>query len=103
LENVTSDKNSPYSCQESLNIKENVATERLSQQYFQPMNDKSDICDEKINTLPNLIGKTVRKRERNGWKGTVQSVDTTMATVLWIGDPSPAWVPLRELEVIDNA
>lgn len=101
--NVTSDKSRERHWQTSPNVNRNVTPERLMQQELQRMSDKNDVCDKKTATSSNWVGQTVRKRAKQGWRGTVQSVNDTTATVLWTGDRSPDWVSLSELEVIEKA
>lgn len=102
LENVTSDKNQGSSWQKSFNVTKNVTVEPPVKQGFQQTDDMSDVCDERTCTPSKWIGQTVKKRAKQGWRGTVQSVNADAATVLWMGDQSPVWVQLAELEVIEH-
>ena len=69
-------------------------------QALQPSDDTHDSCDTKVQPSSSLVGKTVRKQGKQGWRGVVQTVEGDLATVLWHADEWPSTVMLAELEVI---
>ncbi len=101
--NVTDDVSTSRSHPTSSNVTANVTTETAVNQGFQACRDKSDVYDKSQAAFSNWVGQTVGKRGKRGWRGTVEWLEGTLAEVHWQGDPSPSWVSLDELEIVERA